>query len=112
MNSDNLAESTSFDNEMEEAVEEITRETLSDSELQEVYTFVDKVPSTRVKKNLNRDFSDGSYMAELIRFYMPAGHKKLVEVHTYIQTGKLLSKIRNWNQLNKRVLTKLGQCSF
>jgi len=46
-------------------------EPLNDSQLQIVYNFVDKMPSNRVKRNLNRDFSDGSYTAELIKYYLP-----------------------------------------
>ncbi len=32
---------------------------LSDAELQELYTWVDKVPLSRPKRNIARDFSDG-----------------------------------------------------
>ena len=59
---------------------------LTEKDLQQVYLFVDKVPSDRVKKNLNRDFSDCSYMAELIKFYLPASHKRLIDVHNYVPT--------------------------
>ena len=58
-------------------------------QLKGVYKFVDEAPSNRVKKNLNRDFSDGSYMAELLKFYLPPTHKCIVEIHNYVPTGKV-----------------------
>jgi len=32
---------------------------------------VDSIPFSRAKKNMNRDFSDGVMMAELIHHYRP-----------------------------------------
>ena len=78
-------------------------------DLQDVYQFIDEVPSNRTKKNLNRDFADGSYIAEVLRFYMPHSHKILVEVHNYVPTGSHQVKLQNWNQINKKILSKLGE---
>ena len=65
------------------ALNDVTDYKLTDKDLQTVYTFVDEAPSKRIKRNLNRDFSDGSYLAELIKHYIPASHKKLIEIHNY-----------------------------
>ena len=51
-----------------------------------IYEFVDAVPLDRVKKNLNREFSDGCMMAQLIKHYLPKSHKFLVDIHNYIPT--------------------------
>jgi len=44
---------------------------LTEEEYQIVYQFVDSVPISRTKRNLNRDFADASLMAEVIRHYFP-----------------------------------------
>jgi hypothetical protein len=54
--------------------------------MKKIYEFVDKVPFNKVKKNLNRDFSDGCMMAEVIKHYLPKSHKFLVNTHNYIAT--------------------------
>lgn len=54
-----------------------------------IYKFVDDMPSTRMKKNLNRDFSDGTYIAELIKHYLPPSHKKLIDINNYVPTSNL-----------------------
>lgn len=65
---------------------------------------VDGIPFSRTKKNINRDFSDGVMMAELIAHYRP----KLVELHSYPAASSASKKIVNWNTLNTKVLKKLG----
>lgn len=62
---------------------------LSQSELEEVYKMVDSVPFSRVKKNINRDFSDALMMAELVYYYSP----KLVQLHNYPPANSLAKKI-------------------
>ena len=81
-------------------------------DLQHVYSFVDPVPISRTKRNLNRDFSDARMMAEVIRHYLPPSHKGLVEIHNYVDTGKVELKKQNWQVLNRKVLSKLGNAKF
>ena len=38
--------------------------------LDEVYRWIDSVPLSRPKKNIARDFSDGSQMAKIIEYYL------------------------------------------
>ena len=44
---------------------------LTESQLHEVYVWIDEVPIKRVKKNLNKDFADACIMAEVIQYYLP-----------------------------------------
>lgn len=87
-------------------------ESLRDIDLQHVYSFVDSVPISKTKKNLNRDFSDARLMAEVIKFYLPSSHKGLVEIHNYVDTGKSELKMQNWAVLNRKVLAKLGHAKI
>jgi len=84
------------------------KEELTQEQFREVYVFVDQVPISKVKKNLNRDFSDGSLAAEVISFNLPPNHKGLIQVHNYVSTSQLKQKRANWHMLNQRVLSKLG----
>jgi hypothetical protein len=77
---------------------------MNEQQLAEVYEMVDIVPFSRQKKNIARDFSDGSMMAELIAHYYP----KKVELHNYPTTNTVTKKVQNWNTLNTKVLKKLG----
>ncbi|XP_063315849.1 sperm flagellar protein 1 [Pelobates fuscus] len=72
--------------------------------LHELYTWVDKIPLSRPKKNISRDFSDGVLTAELVKFHFP----KLVEMHNYVPANSAQQKLSNWNTLNKKVFTKLN----
>lgn len=74
-----------------------------EEELQQVYDMVDSIPFSRAKKNINRDFSDGLMMAELIYHYNP----KLVSLHNYPPANSVNKKIDNWNILNNKVLKKM-----
>ena len=51
----------------------------SPEDIDEIYKWVDSVPLSRVKKNINRDFADGVLMAEMVRHYFPTA----VEMHNY-----------------------------
>ena len=44
---------------------------MNEQKLQEVYEMVDSMTFSRNKRNINRDFSDGVMMAELIHHYHP-----------------------------------------
>lgn len=54
-------------------------EFLSDSELREVYEWVDTFDLSRIKRNINRDFCDVVLVSEILNFY----HPKLVDLHNY-----------------------------
>ncbi|XP_054886163.1 sperm flagellar protein 1-like [Poeciliopsis prolifica] len=76
---------------------------LSEEEERDTLEWVDKIPFSRLKKHINRDFSDGVMVAEIVKHYFP----KIVDIHNYITSCKRQQKISNWNLLNKRVFSKL-----
>ncbi|CAD8091310.1 unnamed protein product [Paramecium sonneborni] len=77
---------------------------LTDQEINDIYTWVDTFNLSRPKKNIGRDFADGVLMAEIVHHFFP----KLVELHNYSQANSTQTKQYNWNTLNTKVLKKLG----
>lgn len=39
---------------------------LSEEEFDEVYDYVDRIPLSRPRKNINRDFSDGALILDIL----------------------------------------------
>lgn len=76
---------------------------LDDNKLVELYSWVDQVPLSRVKKNISRDFSDGVLFAEVINHFVFG----LVNLQNYTAASTVRGKIDNWEQLKYKVLTKL-----
>ena len=83
---------------------------LKEAQLHQVYVWVDEVPITRVKKNLNKDFADGSLMAEIVRYYLPPAHRSLVQLQSYPETTQPFQMRINWSTLNNSVIAKVGAC--
>lgn len=75
-----------------------------DDRIQEVYEWVDSVPLSRPKRNINRDFSDACMIAELVSHF----HPKLVELHNYPASGSFQTKLHNWQTVNRRVFKRFG----
>ncbi|XP_012142371.1 sperm flagellar protein 1 [Megachile rotundata] len=71
--------------------------------LGEIYAWIEQITFSKPKKNLARDFSDGVFMAELLKRYYP----KYVDIHNYIPGNSVAKKIDNWCTLNRKVLSKL-----
>lgn len=69
---------------------------LTEEELNEIYNWVDEIPLSRPKKNINRDFADGVLVAEIVHHYFP----RLVELHNYSSAHSTSAKIYNWNTMN------------
>ncbi len=72
---------------------------LDDATLQKIYAWIDEVPLSRPKKNMDRDFSDGILAAEVIQYYFP----RLVQMHNYSPANSVTQKQYNWNTLNSRL---------
>ncbi|XP_075042912.1 sperm flagellar protein 1 [Mixophyes fleayi] len=72
--------------------------------LHDLYSWVDKIPLSRPKKNITRDFSDGVLTAELVKFHFP----KLVEMHNYVPANSTQQKFNNWTTLKRKVLSKIN----
>ena len=81
-----------------------TNQSIDDNEFYEIYKWVDSYTLSKTRKNINRDFSDGTCYAEIIKKNIPS----LVQINNYIPTENHKQKIENWNLLNKKVLNKLG----
>lgn len=47
-------------------------------------------------------------MALIIKHYLPATQKNLIQVHNYVETLKSTAKLQNWEMLNKRILSKFN----
>lgn len=77
---------------------------MDDDLLQKLYIWVDKIPLSRIKKNISRDFSDGVLMAEVIKYFFP----RLVDVHNFQTCNSVESKIKNWELLNWKVFKKMN----
>ncbi|CAH8588524.1 unnamed protein product [Schistosoma turkestanicum] len=77
---------------------------MDDALLQDLYVWVDKIPLSRVKKNIARDFSDGVLMAEVMKYFFP----KFVDVHNFPTCNSVESKRKNWQLLNWKVFKKLN----
>ncbi|XP_046834871.1 sperm flagellar protein 1-like [Vespa crabro] len=78
-------------------------EPVNENKLDEIYAWIDQITFSRPKKNISRDFSDGVFMAELLKRYYP----KHVDVHNYVPGNSVAKKIDNWNILNRKVLSKI-----
>ncbi|KAM4591699.1 sperm flagellar protein 1 [Odontesthes bonariensis] len=76
---------------------------LTDEELQDLFAWIDKIPLSRPKRNISRDFSDGVMAAEVVKHFIP----KLVDLHNYIPANSAQQKLSNWNLLNRKVFSKL-----
>lgn len=75
---------------------------LSPHELQSLYRWIDSIPLTRPKKNIHRDFSDGTLVSEVIAHF----YKNLVDLHNYSVSNSLNQKTYNWRTLNHKIFTK------
>ncbi|CAF1054863.1 unnamed protein product [Rotaria magnacalcarata] len=72
--------------------------------LEELYFWIDSIPLSKTKTKIERDFSDGILVAEIIRHYLP----DMVDMHNYTVANSFNPKKINWGQLNKRILCPLN----
>lgn len=71
--------------------------------LEDLYTWVDRVPLSKPKRKIERDFADGTLVAEIVRYYLP----DLVDSHNYISNSSSTQKRSNWETLNRKVFARL-----
>ena len=87
---------------------------MSEEELQALYAWIDEIPLSRQKKNINRDFSDGVLAAEVVHHFLP----KLVELHNYSPANSTQQKMDNWRTVNSQYIQRTDEvkndilCSF
>lgn len=77
---------------------------LTDEILEELYEWIDRVPLSRQKKRIERDFSDGYCIAEIIRHFLPNS----IDMHSITPANNLQQKLANWGTLNAKTFSKLG----
>ncbi|XP_023564842.1 sperm flagellar protein 1 [Octodon degus] len=68
--------------------------------------WLDRLPLSRPKRHLARDFSDGVLVAEIVKHF----HPRLVDLHSYIPACNTDQKLSNWSLLNRKVFHKLHFC--
>lgn len=64
--------------------------------MEQLLEWLDGVPFSRPKKNILRDFSDGVFVAEIMKIYYP----ELVQLHNYPSVSAQNAKYSNWKTLN------------
>lgn len=74
-----------------------------DKQYEELYKWVEGHPTSRPKKNINRDFADAIPLVEILKVYYP----KLVELHNYSPQNSHAQKLINWQTVNNKVLRKI-----
>lgn len=77
---------------------------LNDEMLEDLYEWIDKIPLSRAKKRIERDFSDGYCVGEIIRHFLP----QIIELHNLTPANNLQQKLANWGLLNSKVFTRFG----
>ncbi|CAF1116597.1 unnamed protein product [Adineta ricciae] len=77
---------------------------LTPSDLEELYVWIDKIPLSKPKKKIERDFADGVLVAEIVRHEFP----DMINMHNYVPSGSISQKKVNWGILNKKVFERLG----
>ncbi|XP_048864408.1 sperm flagellar protein 1 [Brienomyrus brachyistius] len=77
---------------------------LTEETLQDLYAWIDKIPLSRPKRNIARDFGDGVMAAELVKHFYP----KMVDLHNYTPANSTQQKLSNWTILNRKVFSKFN----
>lgn len=77
---------------------------LNDDMLEELYEWIDRIPLSRQKKRIERDFADGYCVAEIIKNSIP----EYIEIHNFTPAHNLQQKMANWGLLNAKVFSKFG----
>uniref|UniRef100_A0A3Q0RU50 Sperm flagellar 1 n=1 Tax=Amphilophus citrinellus TaxID=61819 RepID=A0A3Q0RU50_AMPCI len=77
---------------------------LNEEELQDLFAWIDKIPLSRPKRHITRDFSDAVMAAEVVKHFFP----KLVDLHNYVPASSTQQKLSNWKLLNRKVFSKLN----
>jgi hypothetical protein len=73
-------------------------------QLQGIYRWIDSIPLSKPKKNISRDFSDGTLVSEVLHHFLP----RLVELHNFSASNAIAQKQYNWKTLNHKLFRKLG----
>ncbi|XP_060557373.1 sperm flagellar protein 1-like isoform X5 [Ruditapes philippinarum] len=78
-------------------------EYFDDVEVESLYSWIDRIPLSRPKKNISKDFADAVLAAEIVKHYFP----RMVDVHNYTPAASTKQRLENWYLLNRRVFRRL-----
>ena len=77
---------------------------LNDDMLEDLYEWIDKIPLSRQKKRIERDFADGYCVGEIIKHFLP----NLIDMHMLTPAFNLQQKLANWGILNAKIFSRFG----
>lgn len=77
---------------------------LNDQVLEDLYEWIDQIPLSRQKKRIERDFSDGYCVGEIVKHFLP----QFIELHNLTPAHNLQQKLANWGILNHKVFNRFG----
>lgn len=77
---------------------------LNDQVLEDLYEWIDQIPLSRQKKRIERDFSDGYCVGEIVKHFLP----QFIELHNLTPAHNLQQKLSNWGMLNHKVFSRFG----
>ena len=92
------------ENQSNEEEEEKALEDENNKGYYNVYAWLDTFKFRKAKKNLTKDFSDGSNFAELL-FKLTSPHP-IIELHNICETFKKHQKYENWKTIQKKLHDK------
>ena len=77
---------------------------LNDEILGDLYEWIDKIPLSRQKRRIERDFADGYCVGEIIFNFLP----QYIEMHNLTPAHNNQQKLVNWGFLNSKVFSRFG----
>lgn len=81
-----------------------TSRTLDAEELADLYEWLDRVPLSKPRNNVEKDFADGILAAEIVRFYYP----DIVDFRMLRPALNLQERTEQWKLLNSEVFDRIG----
>ena len=69
---------------------------INEDEMDMLLEWLDRIPFTKGKKNITRDFADGVFVAKMMKLYFPT----LVQLHNYPPVNAKNARFSNWKTLN------------
>lgn len=73
-------------------------------ELSDLYEWLDNIPLSKRRTQIEKDFADGLLAAETVDYYFP----NLVDMKSYSICQNVQDRIAQWKALNQKVFRKIG----
>lgn len=81
-----------------------TSRTLDADELADLYEWLDRVPLSKPRSNVEKDFSDGILAAEIVRFYYP----DIVDFRMLRPALSIADRTEQWKLINSEIFNAIG----